>query len=642
MSPLDRRRSPPRNWSGDRSGPWWTKPRRRNKIVPMTRRRPLRLGKRIFFSYSIIVVLILVLTTLGLTFYLSSNFLDREAENLTRLALKSADQVDDKIKRLMETVVQVGLTPSCVEVFAKLAREGDQGRNRFEHDYFDEAGRIKAALAGIRYIHYSTGRISLYDTRGNYLYFGSFPVDRDKILRTFAAGIPQDLARRLEDLDGKVLVLDPHADYWSSQPEDRIVSVLWNIKDIDTNRAYGMVEIQEGFREVTSLVEPSETSDIDCQIIGPDDAVLWSKDAESDTAVPWISPSKAIPATGREGIVRSTAGPGGGNSLIAWSRPSLVPWTILYSRGTADILAPLRFTLSLLLLASLLVMLLSLSVVQVLSVRLTRPLRRLRDQLDKVDLDNLSVTLESSGDADLTFINRAFNDMFTRLRTSTDLLIVAQAEESKAQLLALQSQMDPHFLFNIISVLSAEARLVRSDKLVAICANLAKLVRYVSDYECSATTLFDEFDHTRTYLTLMQCRFETGLRYQLLCGEEAKGIHVPKLILQPLVENSFHHGFADLLPPWKIVVEAEIDQVNWRVRIGDNGTGISPECREELLQRVEHYTRNPQETIGKLHIGGLGLLNSFIRLRLLYGEGAIMAIRSSPEGGTEIEIGGPR
>ncbi len=604
------------------------------------------LRSRIFVSYSVIVTLLVLGVTAGLTVYLRSSLQIQETENLLRLVQKSAVQVEDNLQVLRETAVQVGLTPEIVDIFTALSRDEGVRTNGFESDYFDAGKKIVRTLSGIKYEHFSTGRISLYNSRGDYISYGRLPSSRKKTLKSYGEGTVDELSGQLEKLDGRAFVLDPHpdlwSDLWSENDADKLLSVLWNIKDLDYNRSFGIVEIQQSFEEIVRLVDPGTIPGTSAIMFGKDGSVLWQSGKNIPVDSIWAIIKEERIARGS--ALRKIAPTDTGkpiNQTLVWNQANEGNWTIVYVRTEESILLTLKNSVTILLLSALLLMGFSIGAVLVLSIRLARPLQKLRRQIDQVDWNNLSVELETGADADVFFINQAFTQMFDRLQTASRQLVQSRVHETKAHLLALQSQMDPHFIFNILSVLSAEARTLKADRLVSICSTLAETLRYVSDYDVSHTTLETEFIHVKQYLELMRYRFEEGLEFSLSTCPNASKIAVPKLLLQPLVENCFRHGFADRHPPWKVHIAIDSYDGRWSVCIEDNGKGLSDEETKEILDRVNLFIEDPATTIGTMKIGGLGLVNSLVRLKLQYGDRSSFEIGKSETGGTRITLGGP-
>ena len=597
----------------------------------MASRQRSSLRARIFWSFSLIVVVLLVAATAGLTWYLRASLLDQEQRTLANLAQKSSSQISDRISILMETAIQLGLAPPIVAGFNETpALPGYQ--NRFETENFNQAQEIVRALASIRTIHFSTGRVSLYDRSGSYIGYGGLGESHDRRISQFEGKLVESLWNKLAQLDGKPLVLGPHGDFWSEAKDDPVLSVLWNIKDLDTNRSFGVVEVQESWREFTKVLMPTEGTNGQVALIDQSGKPLWQSSTIADLHRAFQK-AESDPSVGNFQVSQS---------LVAFEQVPGVPWWVFHFKSESQVLEPVAWGLVGLILASLLIMALSIGVVRAISVQLARPLSNLRKQLDQVELDKLSVSLDMRADSDVAFVDQAFIDMFARLKRSTQQLVDARNHEITAQLLALQSQMDPHFLFNMLSVLTAEARQLKAERMELLCSTLAEALRYVSDFDSEPTTMEAEFRHVNLYLNLMKFRFEGGLQFELQPCSDAQLVRVPRLILQPLVENAFRHGFSNNRPPWIIRVVASVDDARWSVTIEDNGTGIDPDLWARVQARVEEFLLHPADALTHGRIGGLGLVNTVVRLRLKYGQTSIFEIVSREDGGTRITLGGPR
>lgn len=117
---------------------------------------------------------------------------------------------------------------------------------------------------------------------------------------------------------------------------------------------------------------------------------------------------------------------------------------------------------------------------------------------------------------------------------------------------------------------------------------------------------------------------------------------MPKLILQPIVENCFQHGLREIKTEWKIVIEIKEAEKHWFVKVSDNGRGFGREAMEKLDEKLENWQDNLSDDIGSLGIGGYGLINVIIRLKIAYGKKAFFKIHDKGEDGEycTVEIGG--
>jgi len=329
--------------------------------------------------------------------------------------------------------------------------------------------------------------------------------------------------------------------------------------------------------------------------------------------------------------------------IYSMQASSFAGWTLLLvqpAETSANLVRPLLLVL--------LMMGISLLVVggvcvAVVSWQVTRPLRALSENIKKVSPKNLTLHIpNNAGRDELAEINTAFDDMFICLQNSMDEVVRLKAHEVQAHMVALQSQMNPHFLFNVISGIKAMSYEHNYREIDRICDYMANTLRYISSYSDTLVPIGSELENAEDYLQIMRFRFGVRLSYDISADANilVTPTLIPKLCVQPLLENCFQHAFRDKLCPWSIHVAACIDGEQWRVTVTDNGAGIAPETVEQLLKRADEFLKQPSERLMEMTPGGMGLVNTIVRLRLRYKQDMIFEVTYPPEGGTCITIGG--
>jgi len=200
---------------------------------------------------------------------------------------------------------------------------------------------------------------------------------------------------------------------------------------------------------------------------------------------------------------------------------------------------------------------------------------------------------------------------------------------ARAELRALQSQINPHFLFNSLNTVAGLIR-TSPDKAEQMIENLAEVFRYALDgARRDFVTLGDEIEFARTYLEIEQQRFEEKLDVEVEFDPTLQNIRVPAMILQPLVENAIKHGITPKLGPGWVRVAASANNGNVHVEIEDNGIGMKDTVRDDK---------------GEFHppSRGLGLSNVDQRLRAVYGERSALEFESCCGTGTRVYFDIPR
>lgn len=224
-----------------------------------------------------------------------------------------------------------------------------------------------------------------------------------------------------------------------------------------------------------------------------------------------------------------------------------------------------------------------------------------------------------------------------QLKQSTENIMLLQRQDLQSQMLALQSQMNPHFLYNSLSTISAMAEEGLNEEIGEMCRNVTTILRYISSNKRSYVLLEEELETCSIYLASLKLRFGGQLSYDFNIPDEMLGMLVPKLTVQLLVENAIKYTTVTQ-PPWHIGVKGETDGNIWSIQVADNGVGFSDEALEEVLGRMEEVSRTG--ALPSLELSGMGLMNIYVRLHLLYGNGFIFKFANRRPRGAVISIGG--
>ena len=274
-----------------------------------------------------------------------------------------------------------------------------------------------------------------------------------------------------------------------------------------------------------------------------------------------------------------------------------------------------------------------------LSRRIAQPLTEMHRFLSNSDSagEFRQISLKDSGVVEIDRLRDSLNSSIRAQEAATESLLVMKESEIQAQMLALQAQMNPHFLYNSLNTIGAMAEEGMTEEVTSMCQDITSILRYISSDKESVSTVEEELEHCDLYLKCMKLRFKDSLTYEFDIDDDLLDLKIPKLCIQLLIENSVKF-VSKTAPPWHIRIEGYIDAGQWLISVKDNGPGFDPEVDKHLRSQMDEilkYSRLPS-----LELDGMGILNIFIRFYLLFGKAFLFQFGTLPEGGAFVIVGG--
>ncbi len=279
----------------------------------------------------------------------------------------------------------------------------------------------------------------------------------------------------------------------------------------------------------------------------------------------------------------------------------------------------------------------------VVSKVITTPLKKMYTNIASLHTDgndDTSGTLEKidTNVIELDTLYSAVVEMNDRAKASMNREIVLNNQRLQSQILALQSQMNPHFLYNSLATISAMADEGMNDEVIIMCQTISRILRYISSDKEPLVAISEDISHARDYLECMKMRYGEDLIYDINIPDEMMDMKIPKLCLQLIVENSIKYTTKSVRPPWNIHIDGRLTGIYWEISVRDNGNGFSAQDLEEINKKIEYIDRT--DLLPSLEINGMGLMNIYIRFKTLYHGKHIFRVSNYATGGALVTIGG--
>lgn len=264
-----------------------------------------------------------------------------------------------------------------------------------------------------------------------------------------------------------------------------------------------------------------------------------------------------------------------------------------------------------------------------ISDKISNPIKRLDGSVREIESGNLDVEIVPSGSYEVEHLGKSIKNMLGRIKVLMSDLVDEHNAKRKSEFDTLQSQINPHFLYNTLDIIVWMIENENSDKAVNIVTALAKFFRISLSKGKNIITVKDEVEHVRNYLMIQNMRFKNRFEYSIDVDEEVLSYSSLKLMLQPLVENAIYHGMEFMDGDGEIDVKVFKEDDSLYFTITDNGLGMSEDMVETLLSK---------DFVPSKKGSGIGVKNVNERIKLYFGSEYGLKVESEPDEGTKITI----
>ncbi|GKX29311.1 hypothetical protein SH1V18_17910 [Vallitalea longa] len=265
----------------------------------------------------------------------------------------------------------------------------------------------------------------------------------------------------------------------------------------------------------------------------------------------------------------------------------------------------------------------------IMSNRLYAPVKNLKIAMRKLSEGDLKARAIITGNDEITILSRRFNNMADRMEKLIDELVTEKLLKKEAELEALQYQITPHFMYNTLNSIKCAAFLEEAYDIVDLLDAFIELLQSTISKKGAFITLEDELNLVKNYVLLQRFRYKDNFSVEYEIDNNVKTLYVPRLILQPLVENSIYHGLDTKTDKNRIIICASMTHDELVLSIEDNGKGMAEDVKKNIFKR---------QTSKKEKFNHIGITNIKDRINLYYGDYGNISYSSVLEKGTKVVI----
>lgn len=587
---------------------------------------------KLFFRYAalifpiIVIFMVILYIILGNTLQKNATSeLQADCDNISTLLDTQMEQIDELSKRIV----------SSDPLHSYLVRD------LYSHDIdsYNNKLAFSTTLFDIIKLSFNHMSLNIADIEGHYIYVGNnsiFSIRDPKSYREISWFNPTLLAY------GKKKILPPHLPELNSS-ETPVVSLCRAFSPDDTMNQTAVLELQLEYSYLDKKIKNAlhnqrEIKHIYVYDSGGTRVYPYEARPPQNLEKRMLELARSSESDSQTTIYQTRDN---ASTLFACHASDFTNWTVFVTAEESKIFAPFYQFRTLLITASFLLLILLLFITWQIANKMTIPLKKLEQTAHALTFDNLSsyeLPDYKSTFRELDSLYHSFEQMQQNLQDSLQDAISAHTMAADAKMLALQSQMNPHFLYNTLASISILAEDGENEQAVKMCDSLSVLLRYMSSNSSMDVALWQELEHLRSYIYLIKVKYGERIQFHINMDDSLSPIKVPRLLIQPLVENCIKYAL-NVDPPWVIHITGYIKDSCWIIQVKDNGSGFPPDFLDSFHKKVLEI--DWKKPLPELSINGMGILNLYMRLFLKYKQDLIFSLDNLPENGACVTIGGP-
>lgn len=254
------------------------------------------------------------------------------------------------------------------------------------------------------------------------------------------------------------------------------------------------------------------------------------------------------------------------------------------------------------------------------------------NMMNRIQKGELDVKIDENRKDEIGQLAHNFNLMAEKLQEMISNLIEKETAHRDAEIRALQAQVNPHFLYNTLDSIRMQCEINGEYDIADVLISLSNLFRYNTKWTNELVLLKQEIDHVLNYITIMKTRFKNKIHFEINMPDQILNYYVIKMMIQPIIENSFKYAFNQSTEKWEIFLEGYILHNMLYIQVKDNGSGIEKETLETINNHLENNIPINRDN------GSIGLWNVSQRIRIRFGDEYGIRLRSKINEGTTVII----
>lgn len=584
-----------------------------------TKFRDMSLKQKILSGYLLIICIVL----LCISFLMIVCWKQIIRKNISKSIYSSNYQIKKSIDNYFDSVIKLSEFPYLDTEILDILRKNYQNMN--------SASKVASQISDIEtitpklykhiyYMHNQIDAIWLYPAHMDYYAF------RSRISGVTDYKVTSESwFHKVKEGNGKPYIIGVHKEN-AVNGDWNVISIARGIMDPDTGDYLGMIVIDCSVDNFARLWDSSEYSESIFAVSDKNNKLIIPYPEEQTKGIAEYLSANAD--NFREGDHLYQIYLEGQTWYAAVTKLNYMDGRIYHLVPIGNALRSVAYTFALSVICMLVLGILLVSFSVKISRTITQPMEQLISTMESVESGNLSPQTEEYY-GEMAILSQKFNHMVRRIEAMFTEAKEQEREKHKMEMLALQSQINPHFLYNTLNSIRWLSELQGADKVTQMLDELVKLLRFAAEDTGEFITVGREVEFIISYIRILNFRYFERFSFVLDIQEEAKQFMIPRFIIQPLVENSVLHGFDSNDICATVRIDVHLEGKELLLCVTDDGKGLSPEKIEEILSTE----RKSERSLNKI-----GVYNVNQRIKLTYGKEHAIKIDSMEGCYTKVTI----
>ncbi|WP_162463276.1 sensor histidine kinase [Paenibacillus psychroresistens] len=579
-----------------------------------------KIVSKLFVTYFIIILIAIISTGITSYNYASKSIEKKVMSASTEVVAQIQKNLDLNLVQIRNTIIMPYYNENLLnglDDYKEMNEAQQASYERMLYDFFSRSYYVPKRPDIVD--------VFMFNEVGDPL-FSSKKVNPDSLKQLYNYG---SWLQRTIDYDGRVYFESAYPDMVSDEKR-MLFSASILVKGFGTQ---GVVKAEYNFSAITDIFKDFDMGKgSKLVLVDEDGKIIYSTGDDPITSE--FNPEINLQLSEAKGSLWLDYG--SNKNLIAYTKLTMSDWKVISIVPEAEVFdASIHIRNATIIIAT--VALLVTSILSLLFASwITKPILKIFKSVEKVKLGDLDVRINWKRTDELGKIALNFNTMVEEIDNLIKSKYIYQIKLKEAEINFLQSQINPHFLYNTLYTIKAKADYHQNRDISAMVTSLAEMFRYSIKNPNGFVTVDREVGNIIDYLTIQKERFGEKIDYEIVIGDEVRSEIILKLIMQPIVENAVYHGLERKKGKGLVLIEGTMDQEHLYITITDDGVGMD----QESLDKLRYSLKESEKDLS--FDQSIGLINVHTRLVLCYGNEYGLRIESHKNLGSKVMIRIPR